>query len=293
MKIVQKRAYTEEMNIVPEDMGNRAVRIDSEAVSLPQEQTPSFLHYHNGMEVGICTEGMGIFYGRHFVENIEVGDVVVFLPGHAHYSRSIEGCRCRFAYIHIESLLTDVFRKESEVLKQMEKACAYRVPAVIRKAEYPQIYGVLHGLLTDLFSEKAPDSMLTALQVGEFLLKIPGYFAKDGNRIAPDMSVPENIIGAVEAFISSHYHENITASRLCSICYLSESQLRRRFKKEYGMSPMQYVRNLRCRIASRLLLYTDLSVSEIAERVGYEEPSVFYRQFTACYGKSPSEFRKK
>lgn len=288
---MQKRARTE-MNIEAKDMGQQAIRVDSCAVALPLEHMPAFLHYHNGMEIGICTDGIGLFYGRDFAENITQGDIVIFLPGHAHYSKSVDGCMCRFAYIQPKMLLADVFQNDAKLQERMETACTYHIPAVIRKSEHPNMHDLLHRLLTDLFSQKPPDALLTALQMGEFFLKIPKYFVKDGSKAMISAAISEDVIGTVEAFLSSRYYETITASRLCSICYLSESQLRRRFKQAYGVSPMQYVRDLRCRIASRFLTYTDLSVSEIARRVGYEDTSVFYRQFTACFKQSPTAFRK-
>ena len=103
---------------------------------------------------------------------------------------------------------------------------------------------------------------------------------------------PDNPITLVESFISSYYYENITAEKLCNICFLSESQLRRRFKAIYGTSPMQYLKNLRCTIGARLLLQTGLSVAEISAKIGYADVSVFYRHFVKIFGISPTEYKK-
>ena len=75
--------------------------------------------------------------------------------------------------------------------------------------------------------------------------------------------------------------------------HLSESQLRRRFVAAYGIPPIAYRNRLRCKIAMELLCRSELGVAQIAQQVGFEDPTDFYRRFRAETGLSPSDFRKK
>ena len=293
---MQKRAQFQNIDIVYEPMSADAkpLRYDKDSVGLPKD-VPPFIHYHNRIEIGICTSGLGIFYGNAFAESVQKGDIVLFLPGRAHYSRSIDekGCMCRFAYLDAKTLLFNIFGETGYTAEILKDVSNYELPAVIRKKEHPHIHRMLKVLLDDLFAQNSQNpELLCSLQLSEFLLKIPIYFEKSKKIQDFAMPHPKNPISLVEAFISSHYYENITTENLCDICFLSESQLRRRFKAMYGASPMQYLKKLRCTIAIKLLVQTDLSIAEVSDRVGYADVSVFYRHFVALQGVSPTEYRK-
>jgi AraC-like DNA-binding protein len=93
-------------------------------------------------------------------------------------------------------------------------------------------------------------------------------------------------------FLSVHYRENTSAADLAALFHLSESQMRRKFVKAYGRPPIAYRNSLRCKIADELLLHTNLSISEIAERIGYSTPADFYRSFLKIHGVTPSDRRR-
>ena len=59
------------------------------------------------------------------------------------------------------------------------------------------------------------------------------------------------------------------------------------------MSVSRYVRRERVLQARRLLLYTELSVKEIAAELGYDDSAYFTRLFTKETGVPPSVYRKK
>ena len=67
---------------------------------------------------------------------------------------------------------------------------------------------------------------------------------------------------------------------------------KRKFVKAYGRPPIAYRNSLRCKIADELLLHTNLSISEIAERIGYSTPADFYRSFLKIHGVTPSDRRR-
>jgi AraC-like DNA-binding protein len=56
------------------------------------------------------------------------------------------------------------------------------------------------------------------------------------------------------------------------------------------MSPIQYQAHLRLSEAKRLLLSTDMQISEISDRLGYSSPEYFSRQFASKVGVSPSNY---
>ena len=72
---------------------------------------------------------------------------------------------------------------------------------------------------------------------------------------------------------------------------MSRSQLTRWFNRLVGMSPNRFIIQQRITLATQWLEFSNDSVSEIAYRLGYKNPSFFTRQFKQTTGKSPSEYK--
>jgi transcriptional regulator GlxA family with amidase domain len=78
---------------------------------------------------------------------------------------------------------------------------------------------------------------------------------------------------------------------LAALTGLSERSLGRRFRQATGLSPMQFLRDLRLREARALLQYSDLDIAEIGEHCGFTSPSRFSQSFRSGTGLSPREYR--
>jgi len=90
--------------------------------------------------------------------------------------------------------------------------------------------------------------------------------------------------------ITQNYTQTITVKELAAEACMSPYHFVRVFKEAFGMTPIQYQTHLRMSEAKRLLLSTDLRVSEISDRLGYSSPEYFSRQFTSKVGVSPSNY---
>jgi transcriptional regulator GlxA family with amidase domain len=82
-----------------------------------------------------------------------------------------------------------------------------------------------------------------------------------------------------------------TVDQLANAAALSRSVFFERFTRTVGIAPMAYLLTWRMQIAKDLLRNGDLTVSEIAERVGYGSTSAFSVAFSRHVRKSPSEYK--
>jgi AraC-like DNA-binding protein len=78
---------------------------------------------------------------------------------------------------------------------------------------------------------------------------------------------------------------------LAAAASVSRSVLDDRFRTVLGLSPMRYVAQWRMHAARDLLLSSDLNVSQVARRVGYDADEAFSRAFKREYGASPALWR--
>ncbi len=93
------------------------------------------------------------------------------------------------------------------------------------------------------------------------------------------------------SYLNSHYFENPSISLLAEKCHVSVEYFRRIFKEQLDLSPSQYRNKLRLNKAIDHLKYSDLSVQEISESLGYSTVSHFIQQFKSAFGCSPLQFR--
>lgn len=93
-------------------------------------------------------------------------------------------------------------------------------------------------------------------------------------------------------YINFHYADPITVLEMAKLVALERSYFYRLFKNEVGISPKEYLTNLRLDKARYLLTETDYPIGKIAECVGFQSFSSFSRLFTAQYQQSPSQYRQ-
>ena len=94
-------------------------------------------------------------------------------------------------------------------------------------------------------------------------------------------------------YIREHYHRHICIEELAQLAHLSVSALERRFKKHLAKTPNQFINEIRLENARRLLVETQLPVSQIAYECGFSEPSYFSKQFKRLFGEIPSQMRNQ
>lgn len=95
----------------------------------------------------------------------------------------------------------------------------------------------------------------------------------------------------------SYIHEHLTEPELSlsclpDLCRISDSYLRRIFKKQYGVTPSGYVARERVRLACKYLISSESeSISRIASLTGFTDALYFSRVFKKQLGISPSDYR--
>lgn len=93
-------------------------------------------------------------------------------------------------------------------------------------------------------------------------------------------------------YIGANYGSKITMTDLCLRLHCSTVTLNHHFRREFGTSIAEYLRDKRLSRAEYLLVHTLDSINEISESCGFSDANYFFRQFKSRYGVSPSQYRK-
>jgi AraC-like DNA-binding protein len=98
--------------------------------------------------------------------------------------------------------------------------------------------------------------------------------------------------GPALAHMRAHFQHEITNRRLAAVSNMSLRAFERRFRAVFHLTPQRFLRTLRLRIASRALIDTDDTLSEIGLRCGFADQSHFTREFRRHFGRPPREYRE-
>lgn len=101
----------------------------------------------------------------------------------------------------------------------------------------------------------------------------------------------EGPLSPVMRHISQHYQEALPNLELAKLCGLSLRAFERQFLAEYGVSPHEYVRNLRVRMSCHPLVFSRKPLAEIATEFGFSDQSHFTKEFRRLMNETPRNYR--
>jgi len=140
--------------------------------------------------------------------------------------------------------------------------------------------------LEKIYEDPSPESKL--LTDGYFKILFSKFFTQSSfsneeiMRLAPVLD-----------YIETHIYEHIEVSHLAKLMNYTPIYFIHLFKSLLNVSPLQYILTKKLNIAQLMLNQNDLSVKEVAFKLGFENETYFSRVFVKKCGISPSEFKKK
>lgn len=102
----------------------------------------------------------------------------------------------------------------------------------------------------------------------------------------------QNFMNNMNEFLKSHLSEDLSVDRLTEEFHISRNKLYQATERYLGVGIASYIKNLRIKEAERLLKETDLTITEISDRVGFADYNYFHRVFKAKTGISAKKYRK-
>ena len=157
---------------------------------------------------------------------------------------------------------------------------------------FDEIIKIYHELL-DMYPEAAPidpPPILTQITSKQYLYRALHCLEND-NIVHLDTSRRKLLVDA-ESYMRNHFQEEITIEDISKSLSVNRRYLYKLFKKYSGISPKQYLNNIRISRATELLSNSDLSIMQIAEEVGYKDPLQFSTFFKKQTGFSPKKYRE-
>lgn len=108
-------------------------------------------------------------------------------------------------------------------------------------------------------------------------------------QLISELFTPQKV--QVQEVVEKHIFSTISIQKLAELTGLSLSSFKREFYSTYQQTPTQYINNQRLKKAKELLELSNLSISQIAYELGFNDPAYFSRLFKKKFSSSPSSFR--
>jgi len=100
-------------------------------------------------------------------------------------------------------------------------------------------------------------------------------------------------VALVKYYINQNFRDHLTLAGLAEIGHINKYYLAHRFKSDIGISPIEYLQQIRVQEAKMLLETTDRSIAMIGELIGFSSLSFFSQSFKRVTNQTPSSYRKE
>ena len=237
-------------------------------------------HYHTGIEIHIIEKGKQIYEvdGRRL--ELCRGELLAILPGVTH--TVIETERETVKYAIFFNLSAD-----SPIGDVLGSAGAQLIKSDIRENVADSL-----SVIREERRKKSPYGWLIASgRVTECILTVLRPVSSNEYDGKGESEEDERLIMAKQ-YISDNLHRSMSVREIASYCHIGEKQLTRIFNRHEGMGAAEYIRDKRCKEIERLLVDTEMSLSEISEAMGFSNEYYFNTFFKRLSGMSPGEYRK-
>ncbi len=252
-------------------------------------------HFHDFVEIVIIEDGHGVQDINGELYSLKAGDIFVIQNQTRHYFTDYANLKI------INIMFTPALLKQSErflrripgfntiftIEPRLRKEHNFRNHLYLSR---PQIHTLLE-LLQKMDRELKDRSAGYEAAVPALLLEVVVYLSRNFQE-KEHQSVAPLRLGKLLSLLEHKFNEDWTLARMAELCFMSVNNLLRLFRMVTGTSPVAYLLKLRLVQSRKLLLESDLSITEIADRCGFHDSNYFSKKFTACYGMPPRKYRK-
>jgi AraC-like DNA-binding protein len=249
------------------------------------------MHFHNLLEIGYCHYGEGDLIIEDDIYRFGSGMVSVIPANFLHVTKSDEGVKAfwEFMYISPEEIMRS-WGKTSQEIRDITSVINKR--AFLKKTEeIPAISNLVHAIFDEMKENGVYHQECAGGLVYSLAFEIARYNGKRNNIIL-GRNVGLQLSNAID-YVEFNYSNGFKISDLADECHMSETHFRRVFQEKMNMSPIEYVNFVRVRKACEIIDKTDVSMEEVAEKVGFSTPSTFNRNFRRIMGTSPYQWKKR
>lgn len=249
-------------------------------------------HYHDCYELYYLYSGERYYFIKDKTYHIKPGTLVLINAFDIHctsnfvtsgYDRILINFNMTFLEKHLEDIC------DINLL-----ACFHQQYHIIRLTSQEQRF--IENFLLTMMNEYTDQKIGYTAYLKAALLQLLLFINRHNNQlINSDLHYANSThrtISKITEYLNVNYSKEIKLTDVSSVFFISPYHLSRTFKRVTGFTFIEYLNAVRTKRAQELLWETNLSITEIAEAVGYKSSTHFGRIFREVTGTSPLAYRK-
>lgn len=237
-----------------------------------ENEYASTFNRHDHLELILVEQGtLGCFVDGSFFTAV-AGELVIINPLQTH--RLVRG-------ITNEPLAAWILTFNEALLPSGNKIWTYTFEELIKDAK---IIDLFHSIIREKKQALAWSNLYIQNLIQLILLQLLRKHTKTSSE--KDNTPP--LLQAITSYIHEHYSQPLTLETIGNKVGISRWYLSKFFKRETGISIVEYINQYRCSNALALLLKSEHPISKISEMCGFSSLEYFSRVYTKQYGHAPS-----
>lgn len=217
--------------------------------------------------LGIVKSGSFVFDDGEGWQTVNAFDGVIFKNG-VTYQRKVKKPLVMYLFRYREA--SDLFKNSKIVFKDQDRIrSTLGLLGQLEEGLYYNDFECKKSLLSDIFTQYSIE-----------------------NKYAGSELPSDKVIANVVLELNANLHKKIDLAYYARQSYLSYAQFFRRFKQAMGVTPLQYINDMRVEKARHLLEESTISVKQIAMECGFANEYYFSRFFKKYNSVTPTEYRK-
>ena len=236
-------------------------------------------HTHNHLELFYIVGGKGQFLIQDQLYPVNVNNLVIINPNVTHTEVGLNAQPLEYIVLGIEGIelaASEGSNGQFNILDYFESV---------------EVSGCLRNILREM-EQKNPGYEDVCQAYMEILIIRLMRNTALAVPTEPQMISGNRQCTAVKRYIDLHFKEALTLEQLAEDAHMNKYYLSHAFKREYGTSPINYMITRRIEESKYLLAETDLSMSQIAQLLGFSSLSYFSQVFRRTQAVSPMEYRQ-
>ena len=256
---------------------------------------PADFHYpeecHSFYEIAFVDDGSIYATVGATTNLLKQGDFFLIPPEQPHHYSAVKGNSATLfiACFSCKSDFLDVIHGKSVADKELKRLIADVITEAKSAFQFP-----FDKKLVLLKNPKFGVAQLIENRIEEILIKLIRARAGEGKEIQFVMNSAEfenGLVNDVVALLKEHLYSSIDLDFIAQKTFYSKTYLNNIFKKIIGYSIIQYYNHLKIKEAKKLLR-EDVSVSAIADELGFESANYFTKVFKKFTKMTPSQYKK-
>lgn len=253
-------------------------------------------HYHDFVELVFILNGQAIQVLEGNEYNVTAGDVFVFQGYQRHYFKhadTVEIVNVMFNAINDPHIISDSLQRmegfKALFILEPRFRSRHRFKNMLHltRDELVTVEMILNTMFAEQEQKKEGYETILVNRFVELIIMLSRFYSEIKTTKANALF---RISKAID-YIENHYAENISIESLSEKVFMSNRSFIRNFRKAVGLSPINYLKQVRLQNAAKLLRENDLMIEEIALNCGFSGSNYFIKCFREAYGITPNKFR--